>query len=157
MQRNRPVHVAYIVVALFLQFTVLSLNRPVLPKVLDNTYGSDSYRFNGYAEGTKGFLSFLSAPAFGTMSDSYGRRLPLLINVAGTSAPFVLLAITNSPSVYLVSLGASGAFAGVFPIAFAMVADIVGDDSPSRKTTSFGFMQVVLYTSSKYTQSHEPE
>lgn len=83
----------------------------------------------------------------GTLSDSWGRRLPLFISVAGSTAPFILLALTNEPSVYLVSLGLSGLTAGTFPIVFACVSDTFDGGKEEQgetasKTAAFGLAQV---------------
>merc|ERR1719291_1593630 len=64
---------------------------------------------NGIIMGVKGFLSFLSAPLIGALSDVYGRKLFPLIKIHAI-AYFVLMAV-------------SGIFCIIFSVAFAYVAD----------------------------------
>ena len=87
---SRP-HLAVLPVIL-LEFLSLALTRAVLPSLLLRRYGSRTYVVMGFAECVRGGLAFLACPAFGRLSDVWGRRPCLLVTVAGTLAPVCSLA-----------------------------------------------------------------
>ena len=49
---------------------------------------------NGVVMGVKGFLSFLSAPLIGALSDVWGRKIFLLITALFTCLPVPLIKVT---------------------------------------------------------------
>ena len=49
----------------------------------------------GLMQGLKGFLSFLSAPILGALSDAFGRKHFLLLTVFSTCIPLPLLFFNN--------------------------------------------------------------
>ena len=51
---------------------------------------------NGVVMGVKGFLSFLSAPLIGALSDVWGRKMFLLVTALFTCLPVPLLMVDNS-------------------------------------------------------------
>eukprot|EP00804_Cyclotella_cryptica_P002731 CCRYP_009632-RA/>CCRYP_009632-RA protein AED:0.40 eAED:0.41 QI:0/0/0/1/0/0.5/2/0/535 len=72
---------------LLLEFLALALTRAVLPSLLLQRYGSDTYVVMGMAECLRGVLAFFACPIFGKLSDVWGRKVCLLITVAGTLGP----------------------------------------------------------------------
>ena len=97
---------------------------------------------NGVIMGVKGFLSFLSAPLIGALSDVWGRKIFLFITAFFTCLPipFLLVSITHfialsvipclmysfqlDSTVYFVTLTISGIFSIIFSVAFAYVSDV---------------------------------
>ncbi|KAL3794049.1 hypothetical protein HJC23_008937 [Cyclotella cryptica] len=77
---------------LLLEFLALALTRAVLPSLLLQRYGSDTYVVMGMAECLRGVLAFFACPIFGKLSDVWGRKVCLLITVAGTLGPVCSLA-----------------------------------------------------------------
>lgn len=51
---------------------------------------------NGVVMGVKGFLSFLSAPLIGALSDVWGRKMFLLVTALFTCLPVPLLMVDKS-------------------------------------------------------------
>ncbi|EDQ85353.1 uncharacterized protein MONBRDRAFT_38869 [Monosiga brevicollis MX1] len=88
----------------------------------------------GLTQGLKGFLSFLSAPLLGAMSDRYGRKLFLLITVACTCIPLPFL-LFNNLWWHVIAVAVSGAFAVTFSIVFAYVSDVTSDE---ERSAAFG-------------------
>ena len=89
-----------------------------------------------------GFLSLLSGPVFGTLSDRLGRRTGLMIVFAVQTVAYVLLA-TSLPGAFLwVSVAMYGVVAWSIPtIMAALVGDSVG---PDRAAQAFGFVTFIF-------------
>ena len=88
----------------------------------------------GLTQGLKGFLSFLSAPLLGSMSDKYGRKPFLLLTVACTCLPLPFLLFHNL-WLHVIAVAASGAFAVTFSIVFAYVSDVT---TAEERSAAFG-------------------
>lgn len=84
----------------------------------------------GFSQGIKGFLSFLSAPLLGALSDVHGRRPFLLLTVACTCLPIPFLLIHNLWW-HVMAVALSGAFAVTFSIVFAYVSDVTTEQDRS--------------------------
>ena len=70
-------------------------------------------------------FGFIFGPILGKMSDKYGRKPLLLISQFGTLLGFILTAFSNSLLMLLIARMIDGIFGGNFPIAKAIVADVV--------------------------------
>ena len=62
-------------------------------KILNSEFGHNALLLNGIIMGVKGFLSFLSAPLIGALSDVYGRKLFLLITAFFTCVPIPFIKV----------------------------------------------------------------
>ena len=58
-----------------------------------NSFQSKALMMNGVIMAVKGFLSFLSAPLIGSLSDVWGRKLFLLITALFTCLPIPFLLV----------------------------------------------------------------
>ena len=67
-------------------------------KILNSEFGSRALLLNGIIMGVKGFLSFLSAPLIGALSDVYGRKLFLLVTAFFTCVPIPFIKVRSSLS-----------------------------------------------------------
>lgn len=114
-----------VVLVLFLDYLVIALPRSLLPEMMEKQYGSRLYIYHGVAESIRGVLTFLSAPALGSISDIVGRKWILILCITATAAPVAILAFTQNLDVFLVGLVVSGALASTFPIAFAHLSDFI--------------------------------
>ena len=85
----------YVLPVLLLEFLALALTRAVLPHLLMQKYDTQVYMIMGVAECIRGLLAFVSCPLFGKLSDVIGRKLCLLVTVAGTCAPVCSLALIS--------------------------------------------------------------
>lgn len=77
----------------------------------------------------QGFLSFLSAPLIGALSDLWGRKLFLLITVFVTCLPIPLMTLDTWWFFAMISI--SGVFAVTFSVVFAYVADVTEEHERS--------------------------
>jgi DHA1 family tetracycline resistance protein-like MFS transporter len=82
----------YVLPVLLMEFLALALTRAVIPALLLDKYGSNTYLIMGLADFFRGLLAFVSCPIFGRLSDLIGRRACLLATVFGTCAPVCSLA-----------------------------------------------------------------
>merc|ERR1719340_264095 len=98
-------------------------------KILNSEFGSQALLLNGIIMGVKGFLSFLSAPLIGALSDVYGRKLFLLVTAFFTCVPIPFIKI--HAIAYFVLMAVSGIFCIIFSVAFAYVADVTDESSRS--------------------------
>nr|XP_021156346.1 hippocampus abundant transcript-like protein 1 isoform X2 [Columba livia] len=101
--------------------------------VLHETFSHHTFLMNGLIQGVKGFLSFLSAPLIGALSDAWGRKYFLLLTVFFTCAPIPLMRI--SPWWYFAMISVSGIFSVTFSVIFAYVADVTQEH---ERTTAYG-------------------
>jgi len=85
----------YVLPVLLLEFLALALTRAVLPSLLLQRFEERVYLIMGFAECIRGLLAFISCPLFGKLSDVVGRRMCLLVTVAGTCAPVCSLALIS--------------------------------------------------------------
>jgi len=117
------------VVAVFLQFFSWGVITAPMIKILNSEFGNNALLLNGIIMGVKGFLSFLSAPLIGALSDVYGRKLFLLITAFFTCVPIPFIKI--HAIAYFVLMAVSGIFCIIFSVAFAYVADVTDESSRS--------------------------
>ncbi|XP_028312484.1 hippocampus abundant transcript 1 protein [Gouania willdenowi] len=124
--RARVVHA---VVVVFLEFFAWGLLTAPILTVVHETFPQHTFLMNGLVHGVKGFLSFLSAPLIGALSDVWGRKSFLLLTVFFTCSPIPFMRI--HPWLYFALISVSGIFAVTFSVIFAYVADITEEHERS--------------------------
>ncbi len=92
----------------------------------------------GYAMSLNAVFGFIFGPILSHLSDKYGRKPLLLLSQFGTLLGFVILAM--SPNIYWVyaSRIVDGMFGGNFPIAKAIIGDVVEPKDRSKEMTNVG-------------------
>ncbi len=88
-------------------------------------------------------FTFFFAPILGNLSDSYGRKPLLLISQAGTMAAFLILAFSDSILLIFISRMVDGIFGGNFPIAKAVISDVVPPKDRGAQMTNIGVAHVL--------------
>ncbi|XP_054629996.1 hippocampus abundant transcript 1 protein isoform X1 [Dunckerocampus dactyliophorus] len=134
--------VIHAVVVIFLEFFAWGLLTTPMLTVLHETFPQHTFLMNGLVQGVKGFLSFLSAPLIGALSDIWGRKSFLLMTVFFTCAPIPFMRI--SPWWYFVLISVSGIFAVTFSVVFAYVADITDEQ---QRSTAYGLVSATFAAS----------
>ncbi|NXH05667.1 MF14B protein, partial [Loxia leucoptera] len=129
---GRP-SVYHALVVIFLEFFAWGLLTTPMLTVLHETFPRHTFLMNGLIQGVKGFLSFLSAPLIGALSDAWGRKYFLLITVFFTCVPIPLMRI--SPWWYFAMISVCGIFSVTFSVIFAYVADVTQEH---ERTTAYG-------------------
>ncbi|XP_041041736.1 hippocampus abundant transcript 1 protein-like isoform X2 [Carcharodon carcharias] len=138
---GRP-SVYHAVVVIFLEFFAWGLLTTPMLTVLHETFPKHTFLMNGLIQGVKGFLSFMSAPLIGALSDVWGRRSFLLLTVFFTCVPIPLMRI--SPWWYFAVISVSGVFAVTFSVIFAYVADITQEH---ERITAYGLVSATFAAS----------
>uniref|UniRef100_A0A8C5S2R8 Major facilitator superfamily domain containing 14B n=1 Tax=Laticauda laticaudata TaxID=8630 RepID=A0A8C5S2R8_LATLA len=138
---GRP-SVYHAVVVIFLEFFAWGLLTTPMLTVLHKTFPQHTFLMNGLIQGVKGFLSFMSAPLIGALSDVWGRKYFLLITVFFTCVPIPLMKI--SPWWYFAMISVSGIFAVTFSVIFAYVADITQEH---ERSTAYGLVSATFAAS----------
>uniref|UniRef100_A0A671UNG0 Hippocampus abundant transcript-like protein 1 n=1 Tax=Sparus aurata TaxID=8175 RepID=A0A671UNG0_SPAAU len=134
--------VTHAVVVIFLEFFAWGLLTTPMLTVLHETFPQHTFLMNGLVQGVKGFLSFLSAPLIGALSDIWGRKSFLLMTVFFTCAPIPFMRI--SPWWYFALISVSGIFAVTFSVIFAYVADITEEH---ERSTAYGLVSATFAAS----------
>ncbi|MEQ2214817.1 Hippocampus abundant transcript 1 protein, partial [Xenoophorus captivus] len=134
--------VTHAVVVIFLEFFAWGLLTTPMLVVLHQTFPQHTFLMNGLVHGVKGFLSFLSAPLIGALSDTWGRKSFLLITVFFTCAPIPFMKI--SPWWYFALIAVSGIFAVTFSVIFAYVADVTEEH---ERSTAYGLVSATFAAS----------
>ncbi|XP_061874627.1 hippocampus abundant transcript-like protein 1 isoform X2 [Colius striatus] len=138
---DRP-SVYHAVVVIFLEFFAWGLlTMPVLT-VLHETFSHHTFLMNGLICGLKGFLSFLSAPLIGALSDAWGRKYFLLLTVFFTCAPFPVMRI--SPWWFFAMISVSGIFSVTYSVILAYVADVTQEH---ERITAYGLVHATFAAS----------
>ncbi|KAM7534792.1 hypothetical protein Aperf_G00000110095 [Anoplocephala perfoliata] len=110
----------------FLEFFAFGLLTSPMISVLDEAFPEHTFLMNGLIQGVKGFLSFLSAPLIGALSDVFGRKPFLLLTVTFTCSPIPFIKLSHWWYFTLVSI--SGIFAVTFSVVLAFVSDITTEE-----------------------------
>ncbi|KAF7250610.1 Hippocampus abundant transcript-like protein 1 [Varanus komodoensis] len=138
---GRP-SVYHAVIVIFLEFFAWGLLTTPMLTVLRETFPQHTFLMNGLIQGVKGFLSFMSAPLIGALSDVWGRKSFLLVTVFFTCVPIPLMKI--SPWWYFAMISVSGIFAVTFSVIFAYVADITQEH---ERSTAYGLVSATFAAS----------
>ncbi|XP_076812768.1 hippocampus abundant transcript 1 protein-like isoform X2 [Clavelina lepadiformis] len=134
--------VYHAVVILFLEFFAFGLMTIPMLELLERTFKDQMFLINGLVQGIKGFLSFLSAPLLGALSDVWGRKSFLLLTVFVTCAPIPLMLV--SPWWFFAMLSLSGTCSVTFSIVFAYVADITDE---TNRSSAYGLVSATFAAS----------
>lgn len=138
---GRP-SVYHAVVVIFLEFFAWGLLTTPMLTVLHETFPQHTFLMNGLIQGVKGFLSFMSAPLIGALSDVWGRKSFLLVTVFFTCFPIPLMTI--NPWWYFAMISVSGIFSVTFSVIFAYVADITQEH---ERSTAYGLVSATFAAS----------
>ena len=97
--------------------------------------------FGGVLGSLYGFLQFLFAPVWGSLSDRFGRRKVLLMTVAGTAFSYLLWVFSGSFLLFVLARLVGGGFAGNLSVATAAVADVT---TRENRTKGMGLVGVAF-------------
>lgn len=134
--------VYHAVVVIFLEFFSWGLLTTPMITVLNETFPNHTFLMNGLIMGIKGFLSFLSAPLVGALSDVWGRKFFLLVTVFFTCVPIPLMKINTWW--YFAMISMSGVFAVTFSVVFAYVADVTDE---TDRSAAYGLVSATFAAS----------
>jgi MFS family permease len=116
---------------------------PLLPYLIERLLGTgvdaaQVSRSTGLLTGLYTLSLFLFAPAWGLMSDRYGRRRILLIGLIGFSATMLTFAFIENLSAVYAERFLSGVFAAaVTPVAMAAIGDLAATEEARARRLTF--------------------
>jgi DHA1 family tetracycline resistance protein-like MFS transporter len=128
-------------IAVFVDILGFSILIPFLP-FFSQEYGAPAWQI-GLLLSTNALFGFFSGPMWGTLSDRYGRKPMLLISQFGTLAGFLMLAFSRNMPMLYASRIIDGIFGGNFPIAKAVIGDVVPPEERSRHMSNIGVAHVL--------------
>ncbi|MHA1339242.1 MAG: MFS transporter [Promethearchaeota archaeon] len=109
---------------------------PLLP-AFTKAFGATNLEL-GLLLSSNALFSAIFGPILSKMSDKYGRKPLLLISQIGTFIGFMIFAFSNSMEMLFVSRIIDGVFGGNFPIAKAIISDVVHPKDRSVQMTNVG-------------------
>ena len=128
-------------IAVFIDILGFTILIPLFP------FFMDSFNVNemsiGVLMAVNAVFGFLFGPIWGALSDKYGRRIPLLISQFGTLASFILVAFSQTYNMLLFARILDGVFGGNYPIAKAIIGDVVPPKDRSKKMSNIGVAHIL--------------
>ncbi|MFW9826089.1 MAG: MFS transporter [Candidatus Thorarchaeota archaeon] len=128
-------------IAVFIDIIGFSMILPMGPFIAESF--SISIFLMGIILSINAMFSFIFGPFLGKFSDKFGRKPLLLISQAGTFAGFILLAFSGSLWLLIFSRIIDGIFGGNFPIAKAIIGDVVPPKDRSIQMANIGVAHVL--------------
>ncbi|MDF1515198.1 MAG: MFS transporter, partial [Anaerolineae bacterium] len=128
-------------IAVFVDILGFSVLIPYLP-FFSQEFGVPSWQI-GLLLSTNAVFSLFSGPIWGSLSDKHGRKPMLLLSQLGTLVGFVMLAFSNSMAMMFASRIIDGIFGGNYPIAKAVVGDVVPAKYRSEQMSNIGVAHVL--------------
>jgi len=123
-------------ISTFIDIIGYSILIPFLPQ-FSTQYGASLLQV-GLLLSANSFFSLFGNMVWGSLSDKFGRKPILLICQIGTMAGFLILAFSTNLTMLFVSRIVDGIFGGNYPIAKAVVGDIVPPIDRSREMANIG-------------------
>ncbi|NIR30847.1 MAG: MFS transporter [Gammaproteobacteria bacterium] len=124
----RPSAALMLMASVFAVTTGYGVVLPVLPFLLEhqlaNPGAATVSRHTGMLSGAYMLALFVAAPLWGRLSDRIGRRLPLLLGLAGYVSALMMFTLSRELWLDYAARGLAGIFAAaVLPVALAYVGD----------------------------------
>jgi len=136
----RNIRLIIVLAVVYIDMLGIGLAYPILPKLVEHFEHGDvsnaSYVVGFLASGFS-LMQFLFAPFIGALSDRYGRRLVILLSLAGSALAYLLMAAAPGLAYLAVARLIAGAMGGSFTTAGAYIADIT---PPEKRAQSFGLI-----------------
>ena len=120
----------------FIDIIGFSILIPYLPRFTTD-FGASLFQV-GLLLSANSFFGLFGNVIWGSLSDKYGRKPILLICQFGTLAGFIIMAFSTNLTMLFISRIVDGIFGGNYPIAKAVVGDIVPPDKRSKEMSNIG-------------------
>lgn len=123
-------------ISTFIDIIGFSILIPYLPRFTSD-FGASLFQV-GLLLSANSFFSLFGNMIWGSLSDKYGRKPILLICQFGTLAGFIIMAFSTNLMMLFISRIVDGVFGGNYPIAKAVVGDIVPPEKRSKEMSNIG-------------------
>lgn len=128
-------------ISVFVDILGFSILIPFLP-FFGQEYGAPAWKI-GLLLSTNALFSFFSGPIWGSLSDRYGRKPMLLLSQFGTLIGFLLMAFSSNLTMMFASRIVDGIFGGNYPIAKAIIGDVVPARHRGEQMSNIGVAHVL--------------
>jgi len=128
-------------IAVFIDVLGYSILIPFLP-FFTQEFSAPAWQV-GMLLAANALFGFFFGPIWGNLSDRRGRKPILLICQFGTLAGFVMLALSRNMTMLFLSRIVDGIFGGNFPIAKAIIGDVVASQDRSKQLSNVGVAHVL--------------
>jgi len=123
-------------ISVFVDILGFSIILPFLPFFIAEFNASPA--IIGFLLSSNAIFGFLFGPILSKLSDNYGRKPMMLISLGGTVVGFIILILSNNIIILLISRIIDGIFSGQFPIARAVIGDVVSPEDRTKQMTNIG-------------------
>jgi MFS transporter, DHA1 family, tetracycline resistance protein len=130
----------FIFATVLLDMLAVGIIIPVLPKLVFDFLGGDAgetAKILGIFGTAWALMQFFFSPLQGALSDSFGRRLMILLSNFGVGLDYVLMALAPTLGWLFVGRVISGITAASISTAYAYVADVT---PPDKRAARFGLL-----------------
>jgi MFS transporter, DHA1 family, tetracycline resistance protein len=137
---RREAAFAFIFATVLLDMLAVGIIIPVLPKLVFDFLGGNAEataKILGIFGTAWALMQFFFSPMQGALSDSFGRRLMILLSNFGVGLDYVLMALAPTLGWLFVGRVISGITAASISTAYAYVADVT---PPDKRAARFGFL-----------------
>ena len=121
---------------LLAHITALAMVLPLIP-LLAKDFGSKAFVI-GLLMSSYSFFQFLLAPFWGYVSDKWGRKWVIFLDITGNVISYLILAYSDSTSLILLSRCLAGGFGGALTASTAYIADWSGVKERSKNMGLLG-------------------
>ncbi|MFX1567594.1 MAG: MFS transporter [Promethearchaeota archaeon] len=135
-ERNKYQNLKPLWISVFVDILGFSIILPFLPFFIAEFNVSPA--IIGFLLSSNAIFGFFFGPVLSKLSDKYGRKPMMLISLAGTFVGFIILIASNNIIVLLISRITDGVFSGQFPIAKAIIGDVVSPEDRPKQMTNIG-------------------
>jgi MFS transporter, DHA1 family, tetracycline resistance protein len=129
--KRRNAALAFILIAITIDFLSFGIIAPVLPKLVLNFLGgrtADAALMFGIFGTVFAVMQFVFAPVFGILSDRFGRRPILIISTFGLGLDYVVMALAPAIGWLFIGRVISGITTATVTTANAYITDITSKD-----------------------------
>jgi MFS transporter, DHA1 family, tetracycline resistance protein len=137
---RREAAFVFIFATVLLDMLAVGIIIPVLPKLVFDFLGgnaAETAKILGIFGTAWALMQFFFSPLQGALSDSFGRRLMILLSNFGVGLDYVLMALAPTLGWLFVGRVISGITAASISTAYAYVADVT---PPDKRAARFGFL-----------------
>lgn len=130
----------FIFVTVLIDVIGLGVIIPVLPALIQGLTGGDiseASHYSAFLGLAYGLMQFIFSPILGGLSDRYGRRVVLLVSLAGLGCDYVFMALAPTIAWLFVGRTIAGICGASFTTANAYIADI---STPEKRAQNFGLI-----------------
>ncbi len=138
--KTRKAALAFILIALTIDFLSFGIIAPVLPKLVRDFLGGstvDAARMFGIFGAVFAIMQFVFSPIFGILSDRCGRRPILIASMLGLGVDYIVMALAPGIGWLFIGRVISGITTSNVPTAYAYITDIT---TPEKRAAAMGLV-----------------